>query len=422
MKKACSYIVVMILGCGFAVAQHYQVLYNFGTNGGNNDGLVPYGGLVFDAAGNMYGTTVFGGETYAVHDPACPSGCGTVFELSPVAGGGWSEKVLHSFDGQDGQQPASALIIDTQGNLYGTTTGSDSYSCVAPACGTVFELSSSGGTWTETILYAFADPMDGADPSSALVSDSAGNLYGVTFHGGANDGGFAFELSPPSLPGGSWTYTVVYAFCQVGGMQCLDGRNPAGLTFDGHGNLFGTTEIGGLGHYGVVYELSPTSGGTWAETVLHNFNRNLGMPVAGVTLDHAGNLYGTLESGGLSGPGCAVEGRTSLCGGAFRMTPKNGGGWYEASFLFNGSDGGNPYSGLVVDGSSVYGTTNGGGNGLGVVFRFTGKHETVLYTFCTQGCTDGDQPGAVIVNAGALYGVTEYGGAYDRGVVFEITP
>jgi uncharacterized repeat protein (TIGR03803 family) len=423
--------VLVSLSGVFANAQaKYNVLYAFGTNGGGNDGWSPNGGPAFDGLGNMYGTTYFGGGNTS---NLCPDGCGTVFEVSPIAGGGWAEKLLHSFaDNQDGLHPSSSLVLDAQGNLYGTTAGTGGDTCQAPECGTAFELSPAlDGTWTESILYSFTGPPDGVDPVAPVIFDAEGNLYGTTYSGGTNGFGTVFELSPPSLPGSSWTESILYDFCQVGGpRKCSDGAYPnAGVVLDGSGNVYGTTTNGAVQRvWGLVYELSPHSGGTWTQSVLHKFDAsNGGIPEAGLSFDTAGNLYGTVYSGGLSGSTCNKEmypPYSIACGGAFRLTPSREGGWIEGKFLFSGQNGGNPLVGLVVDGSSVYGTTSKGGKGYGTVFRIMGGgSETVLYKFCSRSnCTDGDTPNGITLNNGQIFGVTQHAGAYNQGVVFSIAP
>jgi uncharacterized repeat protein (TIGR03803 family) len=260
------------------------VLYNFT---GGSDGEDPYGGLILDSAGNLYGTTVLGGT----------SGYGTVFELSPASGGGYTETVLHSFTGgSDGLYPYGILIFDSTGNLYGTTIQG------GPAGdGTVFELSpTSGGGYTEAVLYSFTGGSDGAVSTAGLILDSAGNLYGTTGNGGTSGYGTVFELSPAA--GGGYTETVLYSFT---------GRSDpyAGLIFDSAGNLYGTTIQGGTDNIGTVFKLSPASGGGYTETVLHSFTYGSdgAYPYAGLIFDSAGNLYGTAQQGGPSGVGTAFE-------------------------------------------------------------------------------------------------------------------
>lgn len=226
------------------------------------------------------------------------------------------EKILYSFSGPDGWKPLSKLLLDAEGNLYGTTEWGGSQ-----GLGTVFQLSPGpNDTWTETVLYSFCQISDGGfcsdgmEPTAGLVADSAGNLYGTTAHGGgencpAGDGGCGtiFELSPPMGPGEPWVYTLLYQFCQIpGDEQCSDGIFPYGkLTFDTTGNLYGTTQMGGTYAQGNVFKLSPGQNG-WTETTLYSFC-TLGKdprcpdgrhPVSTLTLDRDGNIYGTTSEGG----------------------------------------------------------------------------------------------------------------------------
>ena len=330
-------------------------LHGFNFNGA--DGVCPEAGLIFDAAGNLYGTTV-GGGTY---------NAGTVFELTPAGGGVWTEKVLHSFVGNssDGWWPSDGLIFDAAGNLYGTTTtgGTSVYSCTG-GCGTVFELSpAADGSWTERVLYNFGGPPDGAVPHDGLIFDAAGNLYGTTYAGGAyscgqyaNGCGTVFELSP--IGDGNWAESVLWSF---GNGE--DGAIPtAGLIFDTAGDLYGTTGAGGSGGGGTVFELSPSQG--W-EQVLYNF-RNTYPPMdgvgpeGGVIFDALGNLYGTTELGGSQDSGTVFE-----------LSPSGGGTWTEQLlYNFDGGSGAIPWAGLIFRGGNLYGTTTQGGNyGNGTVFE-----------------------------------------------------
>ncbi len=233
-----------------------QVLYSFG-NGTGTDGAFPNGSLIMDGAGNLYGTTAGGG----IH-PGCENeGCGTVFELSPNGSAGWTEQVLHSFGGgTDGARPFAGLIMDGAGNLYGTTfEGGIHQTCSQnTSCGTVFELSPrEGGGWTERVLHSFGEGFDGTNPDAGLLIDAAGNLYGTTVWGGIVvcepyfDCGTAFELSPRE--GGGWTEKVLHSFGSG-----YDGINPEGaLIMDGAGNLYGTTWLGGVNQAGTVFEITP---------------------------------------------------------------------------------------------------------------------------------------------------------------------
>lgn len=304
------------------------------------DGTRIQSGLIFDSAGNLYGTTGIGGA----------GDSGTVFELTPNGQGGWTEHVLHSFvhNFHGGENPDAGVIMDAAGNLYGTT-----YAGGYDDAGTVFELSPvSGGGWTETILYQFSGTDDGETPTGNLIFDAAGNLYSTTVLGGINGVGTVFELSPNG--NGGWTEQVLYSFVNNG----KDGYEPyAGVTFDAAGNLYGTTFTGGIYYYGAVFELKRTSGGAWEEGVLHSFNNNGTdgyYAYTGVVLDAAGNVYGTTLQGGAYNYGIV-----------FGLQRTKEGGWAEAvlhSFNDNGTDGYSPYANLIFDAlGNLYGTTEYGG-------------------------------------------------------------
>jgi uncharacterized repeat protein (TIGR03803 family) len=318
-----------------------KVLYSFtGT-----DGSIPYPALIFDAKGNLYGTTIVGGT----------SGAGTVFELVSSKGK-WTEKVLYSFNGQDGAEPFASLIFDAKGNLYGTTAGGG-----ASGDGAVFELISSKGKWTEKTLYSFnPNGKDALFPEAGLISDSSGNLYGTTYGGGANGAGTVFELTPSSK--GAWTAKVLHSF----NLNGKDGIVPeAALIFDAKGNLYGTTTAGGTHDEGTAFELT-SSNGKWAEKVLYSFDHSGGSVLyAGVTFDAKGNLYGSTYVGG-----------TYSYGTVFELTPATGGKWTEQvlhSFDPNTGDGLLSTAGIVFDKSgNLYGTTyEGGASGNGIVFEIT---------------------------------------------------
>ncbi len=269
------------------------MLHSFNDNGA--DGAYPLAGLIFDAAGNLYGTTQQGG----IHSCKGKT-CGTVFEMTPREGGGWTESVLHSFgNGTDGVNPQGSLISDASGNLYGTT-----YQGGIHSEGTVFEMTPrEGGGWTETVLHSFGSGTDGVSPNATLIVDATGNLYSTTIAGGIHNGGTGFELSPQE--GGGWTETVLHSFGNG-----TDGANPqAGLVIDAAGNLYGTAITGGIHSDGAVFELSPQEGGGWAETVLHSFGNGADgiSPYAGLIMDAAGNLYGTTIAGGTHADGTVFE-------------------------------------------------------------------------------------------------------------------
>jgi uncharacterized repeat protein (TIGR03803 family) len=387
----------------------------------DTDGGVPQSNLVADAAGNLYGTTSEGGAHHF----------GTVFQLTNSPGG-WKEAILYNFPSGKGAgaflfSNPSALIFDSASNLYGETE----YGGTA-GLGTVFELSPiAGGGWKEKDLFRFSGVKTGLHPSGGLVFDADGNLYGTTQSGGDQTRctpgcGIVFKLTPSDV---HWTETVLYKF--TGGS---DGAEPAaGLIFDQSGNLYGTTEIGGtLGAAcgcGTIFELSPSSGGTWTETLLHRFSDSHGdgaLPLAGLIFDQMGNLYGTTAYGGDHGLICGPQG----CGMVFELSPSSG-VWNESVlYTFIGSDTTYPTAALIFDQSgNLYGTTEGGSFGTGGnVFELSpvsggGWSESVLYSFSRSG---GDavypQAGVILDSAGHLYGTTLDGGLSGHGAVFEITP
>lgn len=319
-------------------------------NLGGPTGGTPYAGLIFDDAGNLYGTTSSGGG----------NGHGTVFELSPSGSGTWTFRVLYSYGGllgADGDGIISGLTLDAAGNLYGTASygGVSTHDC-PNGCGTVFELSRDGSNWKETILYRF-HRSDGASPHGGLIFDRAGNLYGTTQIGGRNDLGIAFKLSPNGS--GDWTETILHAF---------DNNDPAGnapsagLLFDAMGNLYGTAQYGGTGGYGTAFELSPNGSGDWTAKPLHSFGRKDGQnPEAALIFDNLGNLYSTTPYGG-----------QNLWGTVFKLSPDGSGGWRETILTnFTGQDGAWAKAPLIIDAAgNLYGTTYiGGAHDRGAVFE-----------------------------------------------------
>jgi len=330
-----------------------SVLYNFT---GSADGGQPYASLALDAAGNLYGTTNFGGSAN------CNLGCGTVFKLTPGSSG-WTETVLYTFTGgSDGREPYARLLFDAAGNLYGSTLlGGNVGSVCSTGCGTAFKLTPGSSGWTESVLYAFEGGADGASPYDGLAFDATGNLYGTAYAGGTSGNGAIFKLTPGSS---GWTQSVLHAF--TGG---YDGQYSYGdLILDAAGNLYGTAFQGGGKGYGVVFELLPNSKGGWKQRVLHSFlNTPAGNPVAGLVMDTAGNLYGTTMLGATQ----------SSCGGGcgtlFKLAPASSGGWtYKVVHVFGqGTDGYHPTGDLILDsGGNLYGTTQAGGaQGSGLVFE-----------------------------------------------------
>lgn len=427
MKSLLLCAVLTVLNCSLAFGQtQYKVLWNFGSI--TNDGGLPVGSLIFDGKGNLYGTTQVGGAgtlgegtVFELSPNADGSWTESILYNFCSIGGC-----------PDGAVPKAGLVFDAAGNLYGTTIGGGAFNCQSSqgGCGTAFELSPpppSGGPWTETVLYNFCTDglaggcQDGAEPTSQLTIDAHGNLYGTTTTGGTGglkNGGTVFELSHGA---GGWTHTTLYNFCANGqNGACPDGTGPqAGVVFDNVGNLYGTTEHGGDlkgGGNGTVYKLSPGAKG-WTETVLSGENLPIdrgGLPLGAVSLDKFGDVYGTFSFGG-----------ANFAGGVFRL-PKTG---PVTIFSFNGPNGATPSAGVLLDSKTValYGTTSQGGAAqVGTVFKIVAPaQETVLYSFCSQtNCVDGELPVASLISdkAGNLYGTASLGGANGIGVVFEITP
>jgi uncharacterized repeat protein (TIGR03803 family) len=251
---------------------------------GGSDGAHPlYEDLVFDGKGNIYGTTVAGGG---------PSNGGTVFQLTPSG----KETVLHSFgNGSDGSGPQSGLVLDASGNLYGTTLVGGLYTCDVSNCGTVFQLTPSGA---ETIIYNFMGQNDGGYPFDAPIIDKAGNLYGTASSYGQNSGGVVFQMTPSS---GGWMYSVIYALPNSCGSH-------AAVTMDTSGNLYGVCYQNGKYNRGFVFELT-NSNGTWMLQGLYDFTGGSdgeNPTYAPVTLDASGNIYGTVPAGGDVNCQCGV--------------------------------------------------------------------------------------------------------------------
>lgn len=288
------------------------VLYSF--NGGT-DGAWPYSGVIFDNAGDLYGTTSQGGGA-----GNCVFGCGTVFKLAHSSSG-WTETLLHTFpaNNADGIYPAGNLAFDANGNLYGITGGGGA----SQNYGAVYQLSpaSSGGGWTETVIHSF-NVVDGMYPDAGVIIGSDGNLYGTTTEGGNSPslGGVVFELTKSN---GAWTQVVLYNFQG----RSVNFSPEGGLLFDSVGNLYGVTEWGGNtstqcpnnGLCGTVFRLTPTAGGSWNQLLLYSFCTDSscsdGMnPRGGLASDSAGNLYGTTVQGGLAG--CSPSG----CGTVFEIS------------------------------------------------------------------------------------------------------
>jgi uncharacterized repeat protein (TIGR03803 family) len=388
-------------------ATKYEVLYNFyGRDGspGPKGGLpLLFAALAIDEKSNLYGTAAGGTGT------GCGYPCGVVYEMSPGVDGKWKERVIFDFTGNyyvDGE-PYTALALDSQGNIYGGADGGPggtnllyqlapddgkwnfnvlpvygiAVGLIADAAGKnlygfwgdwIEELSQGSDGWSLNLLYELCPKGDGCKngirPLVPLSWDSKGNLYGTTYEGGFSYPqcycGVAFQLTPNS--DGTWTYHRLHVF----GSFPSDGRSPyGGLTVDAAGNVYGTTTNGGPNQDGTVFKLTPTSDGRWKETIIYGFGVecNCAAPGGNLVFDKAGNLYGTAATF----EECKVGGNG--CGLVFKLAPQKNGSWkYGLVHLFRGPDGEYP-NGLTMDSKgNLYGTTTLGGKyDVGVVFEIT---------------------------------------------------
>ncbi|HZK79912.1 MAG TPA: choice-of-anchor tandem repeat GloVer-containing protein, partial [Humisphaera sp.] len=361
-----------------AIALDYSVnsLATFnGTNGAN-----PISDLIADGSGDLFGTTTSGGA----------NGDGTVFEIAKGSG---TIVTLASFDGFDAANPTAGVVMDSAGNLFGTasTGGDDGY-------GTVFEIVSGSGVITTLASF---DGYNGDAPHAALTIDGGGNLFGTTSTGGANGYGTVFEVAHASN-----------SIVSLASFDWTTGTFPDGsLVADSHGNVYGTTRIGGAAGDGTVFEIMNGSG---TITTLASFDGADGAnPEGGLAIDSGGNLFGTTESGGdVNGDGTVYEIAT-------------GTGTITTLASLAGGDGANPFGSLLIDSSdNLYGTTsNGGDYGYGTVFAVTDGSGaiTVLASLAwNQGA--GPLANLTVDSLGDLYGTTEFGGSNGNGTVFELTP
>jgi uncharacterized repeat protein (TIGR03803 family) len=402
--------VVWATTSGISAAASEKIVHAFQ---GGSDGAYPYAGLIKDNTDTLYGPTSIGGGA------GCQgSGCGTIYTIAPDG----TEGVFYAFQGgDDGDAPDGTLLIDNARNLFGVTGGGGGACSVNTGCGTVYKITPDG---TESVLYAFQGGEDGLVPLGNLVKDASDNLYGVTMEGGNFNGsacsefgcGMVFEVQP------NGSKITLYAF--RGGS---DGAYPyAGLIKDASGNFYGTTSAGGIctanaAGCGTVYKIAPDG----TESVLYTFQGgNDGeMPEGSLTVDSAGNLYGTTVFGGDT-EACTGDG----CGTAFKISPS---GAETVLYAFRaGNDGANPEAGLVMDeAGDFYGTTYFGGGagckktgqlGCGTVFKLTpDMTESVLFAFKGR---YGQYPtaGLLMGKHDILYGTATAGGKHNNGVVFSI--
>ena len=409
-----SLLVVTILCFGIVffsqavAAQTFTVLHSFAPQG---DGYEPQSGLIMDARGNLYGTTFKGGQNY--------DDGGVAYKVSH-AQGGWVSNLLTEFNpGQNGYAPQARLTFGpNSATIYGTTEFGGNDGCSGYGCGTVFELTprttpppGEPGFDERTTIYRFSGP-DGNWPLGEVIFDPNGNIFGTTPDGGTHDGGTVFELA---RVGTQWRHSVLYNFTGF-----ADGAQPlAGLIMDSAGNLYGTNDQGGGSCYcGVVFELSPSSGG-WTYHVLHTFEppTDGGWPYAGLTLDAAGNLYGTTSGAGPAGGGTVFE-----------LSPVAGGWNFQVIYALSEQQRYAPQGGVVLDAAgNVYATTSGGGQYFqGSVFKLIRQNGTWVFTLLHdfQGIPDGAVPkGNLLLDAaGNLYGTASGGGEHASGSVWEISP
>lgn len=401
-----------------ALGQTLAVLHDFT---GAGDGGNPDAGLTVDAAGNLYGNASIGG-----------AGHGLVFKLTHK-NSAWILTPLYVFQGgNDGAMPFGGLSFGPDGALYGTTQYGGGGPCYNGfvGCGTVFKLTppasichTTSCPWTETVLYRFQGQPDASYPTSNLIFDQAGNIYGTSNEGGTSGAGTVYELTNS---GGNWSESILYSFK---GWLGQDGASPrAGVIFDAAGNLYGTTPQGGTGcgspGCGTVYELSPSQSG-WVETLLYNPPGwpNPAFTYGGVIFGPAGILYGTTVGGG-----------SNMVGTVYQLAMRQGAWAATTLYSFPGPYGDGPYAALAKDSAGNFcGTTvEDGSHGCGQVFQFSRSGNNWVFTdlhdfFGFDGCYEYDT--VAFDAAGNMYGTSYAGGTYTCfaggggcGTVWEITP
>ena len=410
---------VVVIGISVAPmhAQNFNVIYSFT---GNLDGGNPPNGLSMDGNGTFYGTTSWGGR----HGGNCgANGCGAVFALVH-SNSGWQLTPLYNFlGGNDGLFPPTRVVPARDGRLYGVTQTGGGGPCQGRngnGCGTVFQLSPAAPLCrnshcfrAETVLYRFQGGADGAYPEGEIVFDQAGNLYGTTSGGGSSGCsggcGVVYELTPLN---GGWTQSVLYSF--AGGE---DGSHPdARVTFDGFGNLYGTTMRGGTADCGTVFQLTPSQSG-WTKKTVYEFTcgNDGGYPVVGIIFDQSGNLFGATLDGGENGGGTV-----------FKLVPSGNTWIFSLVYSLTGFGFSGPGGDLVFNNGNLYGTTSADGiNSLGNVFELSPSGGDWIYTslYDFGGGNDGGAPFSNLIfdGNGNMYG-TALNGHFGFGNVFQITP
>lgn len=392
-------VAVALLAIGARAASSTKMIYSFA---GDTDGEYLDTELAMDKAGNLYGTTVQGGDFAS----------GTVFQVTPAG----VHHVLYSFTGgSDGGEPYKGVTIDAEGNLYGTAVTGGS-GCVEGGCGVVFKLTNSAGNWKQTVIHAF-NGSDGEGPGSPVAFDRHGNIYGTTPIGGANGLGVVYQLQPDRA--GGWNFAVIHTF--TGGADGAGG-SASRLLVTRSGKILGTCTTGGANNLGNVFEMF-FHGGQWQFKTLYSFKgypNDGALPYAGVIFDGKGSLYGTTYYAGTHGLGTV-----------YKLSNENG-IWTE-SVVYNfkgGTDGDSPIATLVKDQSgNLYGTTSDGGASCscGVIYKMTRGEEgkwthSVAYRFPGAPRLGVSYNGMVGDSAGHFYGTTVHGGTTDDGAVYKFTP
>jgi uncharacterized repeat protein (TIGR03803 family) len=388
-----------------SAATRERILFTFS---GTLDGANPSAPLVADASGNFYGTAANG----------CTFNYGCVFKLSNPDGI-WTQTILYSFSGADGATPTASVILDSAGDLYGTTALGGDFNA-----GTAFKLTpTTRGPWTETLLHSFGTGSDGYTPAE-LTIDSTGDIYGITQFGGTsssgpNNGGTVYRLT---YANGAWTETLLYSF--PGEFLGPNGDLPVGgVTIDRAGNLYGVTQAGGSHGKGAVFTLARAADGTYTERIIYSFNVADGdLPNSTPVFDSAGNLYGTTYFGGNANL-CPSDG----CGIIYQLKKNSNGSWSENVLReLQKEDGWEAVGPVVFDraGNLYAAAQAGGADSWGTILKLTPRDtapwaETIVHNFTNN--PDGAVPSGVTVNSsGSIFGTTDTGGSSQLGIIFEI--
>ena len=370
---------------------------------GGVDGSYIDSDLVIDSAGNLYGTSVKGGAHAS----------GTVWQLHPNGDGTWTHIVLYNFTGgADGAEPYKGVTLDTAGELYGTAVTGGGGACEG-GCGVAYKLSNNGGVWTENVLHAFQGTDDGQGPGARLTVDQDGTVYGMAPTGGAYGAGTIYAMAPGKH---GTKFKIIHAF--TGGADGAGGS--AGALVLKSGDVYGSATSGGVFGEGTIYQLTRKGRG-WKFRVLYSFQDQPdgGFPYGGLALDPLGNIYGTTYYAGANDLGCVYE---------LSQGPR--GKWKErVLYSFNGADGADSIANVNFDtAGNIYSVTSqGGAANFGVIFRLRPKlsgkwGETVVHSFA--GVPDGALAynGMVDDGHGHFFGATTRGGAGDHGAIYQFTP